>query len=170
MQSNMQIAWLNKVMRTERITHNHALNDHRLAAGELYVPIQTTRHLKLCLNFKTDISMAVQHAIILGISRKSSGWNRVDKKTFIYGNMTGYGTPQRTVLIQRYQIVTVQSCSPTWMDFHVPLHYVCVWLSCWDSCCSHRHLYHDVLPVRECKAAKIIFPLIFYWFEWELFH
>ena len=36
--SNMQIAWLNEVMRKDNSTLNHALNGHRLGAGEMYVP------------------------------------------------------------------------------------------------------------------------------------
>ena len=39
MHSNMQIAWLNEVMRTQNIILNHALNGHRLGAGEMYVQI-----------------------------------------------------------------------------------------------------------------------------------
>ena len=44
MHSNMQIAWLNEVMRTQNIILNHALNGHRLGAGEMYV--QITEHFR----------------------------------------------------------------------------------------------------------------------------
>ena len=37
MNSNSQISLLNKVMHTQNIFLNHALNGHRLGAGELYV-------------------------------------------------------------------------------------------------------------------------------------
>ena len=41
MHFNQQIAWLNEVMRTKHITISHALNGHRLGAGESYVQIES---------------------------------------------------------------------------------------------------------------------------------
>ena len=40
MHSNTQISWLNDVMRTQTLVIMHALNGHRLGAGEMHHPIQ----------------------------------------------------------------------------------------------------------------------------------